>query len=495
MELGMASELVQTIQHAAEAPVSDGSEKIAQERFDHFNHIYQSVPCAGKARKYGSVSGTLDEIDKTLGISWLHELWNVGSMVSHQGMLDRIMRDIGNGVTLVGEPATLLERAILLERSTSVYGLIGRELLLTNSPEDVLALDQAAGSFQKSTAEELPQAALATDARAKLKFARKRRSGVRSKVRRHRSTPAATTVYSDNSVLDAVSIQDKGGRLKTLMKAHSEVGVGSVQNLIEAFGIRDQSKRAQLIRTILQVSRRREEAPLLFKELNAVIGQLRLHHPNWLVPKPDLRPIAEDRASYKRVWRRLRNDPTYRPAGYLQSKALHYAVIGESKRRAKETRDAKQKGLRRRSPIIEASTQRRLQPQIDRLGGRARGPNGGWRLARFGGNAAHQRDDQMGSLSDWLVCVVRFEPQEFEDWMRFWLSEVDGAAVPLTRIEMLAGLFQVDLKVDAGLSGDVLHAAHAGLCDVILTADRGFHRVLTQLATVLNLTIAKPVFS
>jgi hypothetical protein len=149
MELGMAVELVQSIQHADPASVPDGSAAIAQEREAHFNQVHQSINCAGKARKYGAVSGTLIEIDGAIGTTWLHELWSVGSMVSHQGMLDRIMRDMGKGITLVGEPATLIDRSTLLERVTSVYGLIARELLTTNSPPDVEALGHAMAAFKE----------------------------------------------------------------------------------------------------------------------------------------------------------------------------------------------------------------------------------------------------------------------------------------------------------------------------------------------------------
>ena len=74
-------------------------------------------------------------------------------MVSHQGLLDRIMRDIGNGVTVVGKPATLAERVVLLERASSVYGLIGRELLRTNSPADLPSLDAVMMTFKANCKE------------------------------------------------------------------------------------------------------------------------------------------------------------------------------------------------------------------------------------------------------------------------------------------------------------------------------------------------------
>jgi hypothetical protein len=301
----------------------------------------------------------------------------------------------------------------------------------------------------------------------------------------------ALNVYFDNSALDAVALQGKGGRLKALLKLHSAVGYGSAQNLIEAFGIADRAKRMELVRTILQVARRREADPLLYREVTTVVDQIRRHHPDWIVGTPDLTQISEDRAAYRAVWQLVKADAGYLPRGFVMNRAFQYAVIGESKRRAKEARADRVKGLPRRSPIIDPSVQAHLQPAIDALGDES-----AWRLeaGAIWWNAAHQRDDQMKSLSDWLIHLVNIPIEHFEDWMRFWLVDVDGAAVNVTRVQMLAGLFQADVRVNAGLSGDVLHAAQATQCDVIVTADRDFYDVLQEVAATMGVTIARAIF-
>jgi hypothetical protein len=269
------------------------------------------------------------------------------------------------------------------------------------------------------------------------------------------------------------------------------VGYGSAQNLIEAFGIADRPKRMELVRTILQVARRREEDPLLYRELTAVVDQIREHHPDWLLPTPDTRLIKEDRAAYRLVWQRVKTDAGYLPRGFVMNRAFQYAVIGESKRRAKEARADKQRGLQRRSPIIDPVIQGHLKPVIDSLG-----PDSTWRLeaGAIWWNAAQQRDQQMKSLSDWLVHLVRIPVDRFDAWMRFWLLEVDSLAVNVTRVQMLAGLSQVDFRVNAGLSGDVLHAAQATQRDIIVTADRDFYDVLEKVAATGGVTIARPMF-
>jgi hypothetical protein len=151
LENGMALELVDAIARAKPEAVPAGSAEAARDRLDHMAKLSQQAGCKGKARRYGSVSPTLKELDEILQFGWLHDLWSVGSMVGHQGMLDRIMRDMGDGTTVVGEPSTINEAGILLERVTSVYGLIGRELLMTNSPADLPALEDLMGRFKGMT--------------------------------------------------------------------------------------------------------------------------------------------------------------------------------------------------------------------------------------------------------------------------------------------------------------------------------------------------------
>jgi hypothetical protein len=105
-------------------------------------------------------------------------------------------------------------------------------------------------------------------------------------------------------------------------------------------------------------------------------------------------------------------------------------------------------------------------------------PEGHWRehmgLAYW---AALEANDELGSnLKDWLGPHLRFERVGTEPWMRFWLTELDAAAVPRMRVEGMTDYFQE--KVDSGNAGDIEHAGYGVGRDYLLTADKDFHRIL-----------------
>lgn len=299
-------------------------------------------------------------------------------------------------------------------------------------------------------------------------------------------------VYLESSVLDAIALQDAGGRVKALLKAHSAIGFGSVQHLIEAYRINDAAKRAQLMRTILRVARRRETEPLSYRELNGFLAEVRRHHPNWLTSNPDLSLINADRYWHRQAWERLKLDPAHLPAGFRQHKDFVRSVIAESMRRQKEARAAWLEGRPRPAVIEDPALRTRLQPLIDSL----EPLEAVWRQEAAGiwWNAAMHADDQVRSLSEWLAPLLRVDKLDLENWMQFWLQEIDESEIPVTRVQLLTGYFQADSKVDAGHPGDMLHAGYGVITDYLLTADVDFHRALSKVANVPGTRIAVPIF-
>jgi len=100
-------------------------------------------------------------------------------------------------------------------------------------------------------------------------------------------------------------------------------------------------------------------------------------------------------------------------------------------------------------------------------------------------------DQLVSNIKDWLAPYIFFERIDFEGWMRFWLLEVDGAALPRVRVEGLTAYFQV--KVESGNAGDVEHSGYAVGRDWVFTADREFHRILTLVKQEVGSGMAQPV--
>src|SRR5258708_25727724 len=114
---------------------------------------------------------------------------------------------------------------------------------------------------------------------------------------------ASSILYFDHNVYHPVASQGAGGRVKKLLKDQGAEAFASTQNLIEAWRISDDDTlRANLVRTIIQVARDREEMPLMLEMVRAVVGQMRHLHPDWIRPDPDLRLQRRDIRRRREPW-------------------------------------------------------------------------------------------------------------------------------------------------------------------------------------------------
>jgi hypothetical protein len=186
----------------------------------------------------------------------------------------------------------------------------------------------------------------------------------------------AITLYFDNSVLDPVAVQGVGGRLKKLLKEHRTVAFASIQNLIEFFRIDlDDDQRAQRIRTLLQVARVREDEPLLYQDIRALVAEIRNHHHDWINDKPNLFRIRKELNDAKIVWDRLKSDPGLRPAGFLRSRHWLKGVIGESMNRHRRRGPVPLPGSALSAAFEDPAFDSRMRPLFEALPA----PEGHWR--------------------------------------------------------------------------------------------------------------------
>ncbi len=142
-----------------------------------------------------------------------------------------------------------------------------------------------------------------------------------------------TLLYFDNSVLDPIAAQGVGGRVKKLLRNRGAEAFASTQNSIESWRIADDGVRANLVRTIIQVARDREEMPLMLDMVRSVVRQMRHHHPDWLRPDPDLRLQRRDVERRRESWRQVKANATYAPKGVTLAKQFLKEEVAESRRR------------------------------------------------------------------------------------------------------------------------------------------------------------------
>jgi hypothetical protein len=229
-----------------------------------------------------------------------------------------------------------------------------------------------------------------------------------------------TRLYIDSSVFDPIAAQGAGGRFKKLFRDRGVRAFASTQNLIEAWRIPEASVRANLVRTIIQVAREREEMPLMLEMVRAVAGQMRHVHPDWMRTQPDLSIHQRDRERRREVWRQVKADPAYIPLGVLRARQFLREAAAESARRHTAHRALRRSGGKARNPP-------RIQTLIDVLPE----PEAFWRreqgLAWWDAVTTNER--RVTDLRDWFLPYVKRGRLDIESWMKFWLAELEAAAV------------------------------------------------------------------
>jgi len=293
-----------------------------------------------------------------------------------------------------------------------------------------------------------------------------------------------TLLYFDNSVLDPISAQGAGGRVKKLLRDRGAEAFASTQNLIETWRIPDQTVRANLVRTIIQIARDREEMPLMLRIVRSVVGQIRHHHPDWLRPDPDLRLQRRDVERRRESWRQVKADAAYVPTGVTRAKQFLQTEVAESRRRHAAHRALRRAGGKARNPP-------KIQALIDALPE----PEAFWRREQGLGwwDAVTTNQRRVGDLRDWLLPYLRPDRLDTESWMTFWLAELEDDAVLPLRVASLVDFFNRDRKADPGDWGDINHAAFAVGRDYFLTADMNFHKALSKVRAQPQLTMATPL--
>jgi hypothetical protein len=210
-----------------------------------------------------------------------------------------------------------------------------------------------------------------------------------------------TILYFDNSVLHPIASQSARGRVKSLLKRHRAIAFGSIQNLIEFFRIEPDDQRAQRIRTLLQVARTRETEPVLYRDIRALVNELRRHHLDWINPRPDLTATIKDLADAKLVWERLKIDPRHRPPGFLRHREYVKGSIGESMRRQRYLGPTPPPGTALSKAVLNADIDARFRPLFDALPV----PEGHWRehmALAYWSALDGSGDELVSNLKDWL---------------------------------------------------------------------------------------------
>jgi hypothetical protein len=156
LELGIAKEaeaaLTKKLRDWGDASDPEGQRitTAAVERLSDIRALHQGEACRCSGRNGGGVQPTLAALWRQ-DQKWALGLWVVATHAAHQVLPARIQRDTGQGITAIGEPASLAWRSDLLNHGVLAYGLAGVGILDVENPDQIDKLKAWLTAFLGST--------------------------------------------------------------------------------------------------------------------------------------------------------------------------------------------------------------------------------------------------------------------------------------------------------------------------------------------------------
>jgi hypothetical protein len=282
-------------------------------------------------------------------------------------------------------------------------------------------------------------------------------------------------LYFDSNVYARISERDETEAVRHWLVASKHSLLVSDVNRDEAYRIPDDLARTRRFTTIAGLATEQTQ-PGAFLDSREVRGEIRRVHPNWLRRTVSQSAISHFLNGDRRFWRMVRQEPESVPRHPLYDSLLAEGA-GKVLNFQKSARSMRQK-LGRDSLGFVGDTELTIQ----------------WRLecAEVWWLAVFEGEPLMRDYKDYLGPFLRPKSIDREAWMNFWLGEVDAYAVPRNKLISLAYYFQLRHRPTAGNASDARHATHMLGTEAFVTADRSFHKVLTDLLPMFD-KLARPV--
>ncbi|MGI5468083.1 type II toxin-antitoxin system VapC family toxin [Streptomyces sp. CA-132043] len=304
----------------------------------------------------------------------------------------------------------------------------------------------------------------------------------------------------DTNVWSYLGDQGAAAEFDAFVRSRGATVVVPPSVLLEVLRLPKPDKRDRILRALLGGPRRRltSEADLESAEVVAEVRRLR---PHWMRAVPDTGREAGWRTFWtKKVWRRAKEHPgaflDVAPAVGTERVAEH---LVEQQRQQRAEVD------RARATLDDLSAMVMWQ---DPDGGGAGMP--GWRpgdrvepwrvhnrevywqaLAVVGPRSVLTHEDS--TLADWVGARVdlRAACADPADFTAFWLYEAEASRMPRNWLRWAADIAQADMRIGPGNPYDAQHSAYLPDCDIFLTADKNYVRVLDRLAAHAPVPIAR----
>ncbi|WP_055566891.1 hypothetical protein [Streptomyces atriruber] len=297
-------------------------------------------------------------------------------------------------------------------------------------------------------------------------------------------------VMLDNNIWSYLGDEQAGARFKALIHSLGHRVVTAPGVLLEVLQHPRPDKREEIVRAIMAGTdeRLRSEADL---EAAEVIAEVRRLHPEWIRRVPDTGREATWRTYWtKTFWRQAveSHDRFREIAPARRAARATQFMVDVQKEQQKVWREGKfdLSDLSRITTFPSEET-----PEESQLGWEPGDKIASWRWLTqevywhyftVGRRSALTHEDTTGA--DWVGARVDLRAMcaSRERFNRFWLYEVEAENMPRSWLRWAADTVQTDMKITGGNPRDVQHATHLPDCDVFLTADKNYLRVLDRIS-------------
>lgn len=301
-------------------------------------------------------------------------------------------------------------------------------------------------------------------------------------------------LYLDTNMYDRISKAGAAYQLRAALDARGHRVMASAVHAFEALRTKDENQRDALMRTIGRVYSDYVEMPERQRQGWELVREIRRCRPRWLGSKSEkdqkhrLERVNQEyrrqRAQLDRFARlpedsRIRWDDT--------STQEYFHMMDNPKKKSLQSRQAFRQSFEKGQVNFE-----RIEWTISGVNPREFALEPQMWEARWRMIACHEWADTLLTRTtltsdDRMFAnpIVRREPINAEDYIRFWMQEVNGDAIPAIRLDALMMRFQTERKPARGDDWDRVHAVHLLDCNAVLTGDDDFFAVMGQVIACL----------
>lgn len=287
-------------------------------------------------------------------------------------------------------------------------------------------------------------------------------------------------VYLDTNLYSYAAAADQAAEVRAMLDAEGSAVTASVLNLIELARTGDRQLALRLVSALTRVAQTFEQPPFTFFLAQEFVHELSRVRPEWLVAGSSLDSTATV-ARWQKKWAEISRSPDAALVKLPEFSALHDPLeAGLHEQQTQVAKVMRQReveaveivaGPEVRSIVGDAlADEFDAKPPLDRFVRFVSFED--WKMALFG-KSPH--DD----VREWVRGVVQI-PDE-ADLIRLWLRGIHLRSTPHHRVRALLRAMQPSRTVLSSNRNDLDQANWLLRCDVVLTADGRFCKLLAAV--------------